>query len=117
DGSIEDACGIDLRVLIARFAELDEKVRQARAGRKALNAVIRRYRGAVRNLRFAVASVEDLSVRYRAMIEQRFAHILDAVGIATKASSTDLRRATGLIEKIIERVMQLPCRGQLVDRN
>lgn len=108
DDGIADACGIDLRVLIARFVELSGMVRKAKAEKKALNANLRRYRGAVRNLRYALASMDELPARLRDMFEQRFARVLDAVGIATRASSTVLRRATGLIEWIIERVMQLP---------
>ncbi|MEJ5027483.1 plasmid replication protein RepC [Brucella anthropi] len=117
DGSIADACGIDLRVLIARFAELDGMVRQAKAEKNALNANLRRYRGAVRNLRYALASVEDLPARLCTIIEKRFARVLEAVGIASKASSAVLRRATSLIEWIVERVMQLPSRDQSSVRN
>lgn len=117
DGSIADACGIDLRVLIARYAELDGMVRQAKVEKNARNTNLRRYRGAVRNLRYALASVEDLPARLHAMIEKRFARVLEAVGIATKASSAILRRATSLIEWIVERVMQLPRRDQSSDRN
>ncbi|WP_376711038.1 plasmid replication protein RepC [Pseudochrobactrum lubricantis] len=117
DGSIADACGIDLRVLIARFAELDGMVRQAKAEKNALNANLRRYRGGVRNLRNALATMEDLPARLRSIIEKRFERVLDAVGIASKASSAVLRRATGLIEWIVERVMQLLHREQPSDRN
>lgn len=117
DGSIADACGIDLRVLIARFAELDGMVRQAKAEKKALNANLRRYRGAVRNLRYALVSVEALPARLRALIEKRFTRVLDAVGIASRATSAVLRRATALIEWIIERAMQMPRRNQTFDRN
>lgn len=116
-GSITDACGIDLRVLIARFPELDEMVRRAKAEKKSLNANLRRYRGAVRNLRYALASIEELPARLRFIIEKRFARVLDAVGIASKASSAVLRRATSLIEWIVERAMQLPHREQPSDRN
>ncbi|MFI3905671.1 plasmid replication protein RepC [Ochrobactrum sp. S1502_03] len=117
DGSIADACGIDLRVLIARFVELSGMVRKAKAEKKAFNANLRRYRGAVRNLRYALASMEELHARLRSIIEKRFERVLDAVGIATRASSTVLRRATGLIEWIIERAMQLPHREQPSARN
>ncbi|GAA5658229.1 hypothetical protein Brsp06_04613 [Brucella sp. NBRC 13694] len=116
NGSIADACGIDLRVLIARFPEFDGMVRKAKAEKKSFNANLRRYRGAVRNLRYALASIEDLPARLRALIEKRFARVLDAVGIASKASSAVLRRATGLIEWIVERAMQLPRRDQFSDR-
>ncbi|MGO1164261.1 plasmid replication protein RepC [Brucella sp. C7-11G] len=117
NGSIADACGIDLRVLIARFPEFDGMVRKAKAEKKSFNANLRRYRGAVRNLRYALASIEDLPARLRSIIEKRFERVLDAVGIASKASSAVLRRATGLIEWIVERVMQLPHREQPSDRN
>lgn len=112
DGSIADACGIDLRVLIARFAELDGMVRQAKAEQNVFRANLRRYRGAVRNLRSALMSDYELPAQLFNMFENRFARILDAVGIASKASSVVLRRATRLIEWIVERVMQLPRRGQ-----
>jgi replication initiation protein RepC len=117
DCSVADACGIDLRVLIARFAELDGMVRHTKAEKNALNANLRRYRGAVRNFRYALASVEDLPARLHVMIEKRFARVLEAVGIVSKASSAVLRRATSLIEWIVERVMQLPRRDQSTDRN
>lgn len=117
DGSIADACGIDLRILIARYAKLYENVRKARAERNAHNAVLRRYRGAVRDVRCALASVMDLPERLRAMIETRFARILNAVGIAAHATSAVLRRAVGLLEWIIERAMQLPRRDQSADGN
>ncbi|MEN4966836.1 plasmid replication protein RepC [Brucella intermedia] len=117
NGSIADACGIDLRILIARFPEFDGMVRKAKAEKKSFNANLRRYRGAVRNLRYALASIEDLPARLRALMEKRFARVLDAVGIANKASSAILRRATGLIEWIAERAMQLPRRDLSSGRN
>ncbi|MDW9626925.1 hypothetical protein GOC10_25305 [Sinorhizobium meliloti] len=51
DGEITDGCGIDLRILIVRYAELDHLVRQVRAQKKAADAALRRYRGALRNAR------------------------------------------------------------------
>ncbi len=61
DGEITDACGIDLRILIARYAELNEFVRQARAEKKAAEAARRRFRGALRNARYALSAAEGLS--------------------------------------------------------
>jgi len=117
DGSIADACGIDLRVLIARFAELDGMVRQAKAEQNAFRANLRRYRGAVRKLRDAFMSDYALPAQLFTMLESRFARVVDAVGNASKASSTILRRATRLIEWIVERVMLLPRRGQTYDKS
>ncbi|WP_457661526.1 helix-turn-helix domain-containing protein [Sinorhizobium medicae] len=42
DGEITDGCGIDLRILIVRYAELDELVRQVRAQKKAADAALPR---------------------------------------------------------------------------
>ncbi|TIU24201.1 MAG: replication protein C, partial [Mesorhizobium sp.] len=56
-GSVVDGCGIDMRILIVRYRELDELVRQAKAERAAASAALRRYRGALRNLRYALATV------------------------------------------------------------
>ncbi|WP_411756006.1 helix-turn-helix domain-containing protein, partial [Sinorhizobium meliloti] len=61
DGEITDGCGIDLRILIVRYAELDELVRQVRAQKKAADAALRRYRGALRNARYARSAAARLS--------------------------------------------------------
>ncbi|RUV92012.1 MULTISPECIES: plasmid replication protein RepC [unclassified Mesorhizobium] len=107
-GSVVDGCGIDMRILIVRYRELDELVRQARAERAAASAALRRYRGALRNLRYALATVTGLFQRARARLEARLEKIVALVGVAAKAPSALLRRATGLFEWLIERVLQLP---------
>ena len=111
-GEIVDICGIDLRVMIARYAELDELVRRKRAERAATNAALRRYRGALRNLRYALASAEDLAERLHAMIERRLERIVSSIGVAAKAPAPLLRRATAILEWLVERVMLLPSRRQ-----
>ncbi|RWC69590.1 MAG: replication protein C [Mesorhizobium sp.] len=112
DGSVVDGCGIDMRILIVRYRELDELVRQARVERAATSAALRRYRGALRNLRYALATVTGLSDRAQARIDARFEKIVALVGVAAKAPSALLRRATGLFEWLIERVLQLPRRAK-----
>lgn len=111
-GEIVDVCGIDLRIMIARYAELDELVRRARAERAAATAALRRYRGALRNLRYALASAEDLAARLHTMIEKRLGKVMALIGVAAKAPASMLRRATAILEWLVERVMQLPSRGQ-----
>lgn len=107
-GSVVDGCGIDMRILIVRYRELDELVRQAKAERAAASAALRRYRGALRNLRYALATVTALSDRARARIEARVEKIVALLGVGAKVPSALLRRATGLFERLIERVLQLP---------
>ncbi|WP_411756370.1 helix-turn-helix domain-containing protein [Sinorhizobium meliloti] len=93
DGKITDGCGIDLRILIVRYAELDELVRQVRAQKKAADAALRRYRGALRNARYALSAAR-LSEDCLSRIGARIDRVSNIVGIAGKASSRVLRRAT-----------------------
>ncbi|MHC2543366.1 replication initiation protein RepC [Sinorhizobium meliloti] len=111
DGEITDGCGIDLRILIVRYAELDELVRQVRAQKKAADAALRRYRGALRNARYALSAAARLSEDSLSRIGARIDRVSNIVGIAGKASSRVLRRATNLLEWLIERLMQLPRRS------
>lgn len=110
-GQITDGCGIDLRILILRFAELDERVRRARAEKKAADAALRRYRGALRNARQAVAIANEHTERVVKLIEGRIDRVSDRVGVAGKATSSVLRRATALLEWFVERLMRLPRRS------
>lgn len=111
DGEITDGCGIDLRILIVRYAELDKLVRQVRAQKKAADAALRRYRGALRNARYALSAAARLSEDSLSRIGARIKRVSNIVGIAGKASSRVLRRATALLEWLIERTMQLPRRS------
>jgi replication initiation protein RepC len=110
-GEITDGCGIDLRILIVRYAELDELVRRARAEKKAADAALRRYRGALRNARQALAIATEQTERVVTLIEGRIDRVSDRVGVAGKATSSVLRRATALLEWFVERLMRLPRRS------
>jgi replication initiation protein RepC len=111
EGEITDGCGIDLRILVARYAELDELVRQVRAEKKAADAALRRYRGALRNARHALATAAEHSEYILGRIGARVDRVSNLVGIAGKASSRMLRRATALLEWLVERLMHLPPRS------
>ncbi|MDW9682813.1 plasmid replication protein RepC [Sinorhizobium meliloti] len=111
DGEITDGCGIDLRILIVRYAELDELVRQARSQKKAADAALRRYRGALRNARYALAAAAELSAQVLDRIGSRIERVSDVVEAAGKGSSGMLHRATAILEWLVERLMQLPRRS------
>ncbi|ASY74405.1 plasmid replication protein RepC [Sinorhizobium fredii] len=110
EGEITDGCGIDLRILIVRYTELDELVRHARAEKKAADAALRRYRGALRNARYALAIATEHSEHVVRLIEGRIDRVSDLVGVPGKAPSRMLRRATALLDWIVERLMRLPRR-------
>jgi replication initiation protein RepC len=111
EGEITDGCGIDLRILVARYTELDELVRQVRAEKKAADAALRRYRGALRNARHALATAAEHSEYILGRIGARVDRVSNLVGVAGKASSRLLRRATALLEWLVERLMHLPPRS------
>ncbi|APG86711.1 replication protein C (plasmid) [Sinorhizobium americanum CCGM7] len=111
DGEITDGCGIDLRILIVRYAELDELVRQVRAQKKAAAAALRRYRGALRNARYALSAAAELSGQILDRIRSRIERVSNFVGAAGKASSEILRRAIAILEWLVERLMHLPRRS------
>ncbi|TIT17237.1 MAG: replication protein C, partial [Mesorhizobium sp.] len=71
DGLIVDGCGIDMRILIVRYRELDGLVQQAKAEKAAACAALRRYRGGLRNLRYALVTATGLSERARSRLEAR----------------------------------------------
>ncbi|MBD9524432.1 replication protein C [Ensifer sp. ENS02] len=112
DGEITDGCGIDLRILIVRYTELDELVRRVRAEKKSADAALRRYRGALRNARQALTAAAEHSQRAAPRLAARIHRVSDLVGIAGKAASGVLRRATALLEWFVERLMQLPRRSE-----
>lgn len=89
----------------------DELVRQVRAQKKAADAALRRYRGALRNAHYALSAAARLSEDSLSRIGGRIKRVSNIVGIAGKASSRVLRRATALLEWLIERTMQLPRRS------
>lgn len=111
DGEITDGCGIDLRILIVRYAELDELVRQVRAEKKAADAALRRYRGALRNARYALSAAAELSAQVLDRIGSRIERVSDVVEAVGKGSSGMLRRATAILEWLVERLMQLTRRS------
>ncbi|WP_028055544.1 plasmid replication protein RepC [Sinorhizobium medicae] len=111
NGEITDGCGIDLRILIVRYAELDELVRQVRAEKKAADAALRRYRGALRNARYALSAAAEHSAPVLERIGSRIERVSDVVEAVGKGSSGMLRRATAILEWLVERLMQLPRRS------
>lgn len=113
-GEITDACGIDLRVLVARYAELDELVRTARAERQAVNAAVRRYRGAVRTLTEILATASERP-GFRHALALRCERVIAHVGIPSRAASGTLRRATALLEWLAERIFGLSPRAEIIE--
>lgn len=107
EGAIVSACGIDLRVLIARYDELVQLVQKAREEKRRSTAAIRRYRGLVRHIRAALAAADDLIDRQRKTIERRLETVLRAVGTISQAPSAMLEKAALLLQWLLERLFGL----------
>ncbi|MBP1848324.1 replication initiation protein RepC [Rhizobium petrolearium] len=110
EGEITDGCGIDLRILIARYAELDQWVKKARVEKKAVDAALRRYRGALRTARHAIVAATGLPEMVLQTIGRRIERLTKFVGLAPKATSETLRRATVLLDWLVDRLMRIPRR-------
>ncbi len=104
EGGATEACGIDLRILVARYAELAELVRAAQLEEAATNAAVRRYRGSLRMVRNLVDEAEGVAAKVAMTVERRIQRITENVGKPTRAPSALLQRATTLLEWIAKRI-------------
>lgn len=104
NGDTSESCGIDLRVLVARFAELTALVDHLRMEQRLRRAAIRRYRGTLRNVRQARIAT-DLTDERISLLGRRIDRISRAIGAASDISADSLRKATRLLDWIGERLM------------
>uniref|UniRef100_A0A7C1SZF1 Replication protein C n=1 Tax=Agrobacterium albertimagni TaxID=147266 RepID=A0A7C1SZF1_9HYPH len=104
EGDIADACGIDLRVLIARHHELDQTVRQKREEIRVRDQAARRFRDALRAARYALVSSIDQGEAIRRRIASRVETVAAFIGSARHASGHVLRKATMLLEWLADRL-------------
>lgn len=104
-GNLAAVSGIDLRVLIARYGELNALVVKARSDRNAREAAWSEYRGAVRQLHLVLSSVEDLASRILATLERRFNIIL--ANVSKKSTTARIGRAARLCRWLAERAYGL----------
>jgi replication initiation protein RepC len=104
DGDVSEACGIDLRILVARHEELTELVRTARLEQSARNTALRRYRGTLRMLNGLIEEATLSGITSRSATVRRLHRVLHAVGKPSVATSYVLRKATRLMEWLARRV-------------
>ncbi|MCP1201068.1 plasmid replication protein RepC [Notoacmeibacter sp. MSK16QG-6] len=107
-GEVVSGCGIDLRVLIARYGELSKMVDDAKAERRKFQAALRRFRGIRRSIEVALERLEDLQERPRQLLESRFRTIVALLGRTSHATSDELERATALLRRLLERIFGVP---------
>lgn len=104
EGEISDACGIDLRVLIARYRELDQLVRQKREEKRISDAAARRFRDALRSARYSLVAAAEQTAATISRMQARIERIATFVGSASKAPTSVLRKAACLLEWVVGRL-------------
>lgn len=104
-GNLASVAGIDLRVLVARYEELNALLAMARSERNAKEAAWSEYRGAVRQLHLVLCSVEDLAGRILSSLRSRFDAIL--AHVSKKSPAARIEQATRLCRWLAERAYGL----------
>ncbi|KFC70218.1 replication initiation protein RepC [Devosia sp. LC5] len=104
-GNLASVSGIDLRVLVARYEELNALVALARSERNAKEAAWSEYRGAVRQLHLVLSGAEDLAGRILASLKSRFDTIL--ANASKRSPATRIEQATRLCRWLAERAYGL----------
>ncbi|WP_330168202.1 helix-turn-helix domain-containing protein [Bartonella grahamii] len=95
------ACGIDLRILVARYHELTKKVDEVLEFQNKQKDALHCFRGLVRQIKAFYVAIESTS--FTLLLFSRMQKILHIIGRPAKASVEKLRKAIGLFEWILQR--------------
>ncbi|WP_375695876.1 replication initiation protein RepC [Bartonella sp. AC67GZZY] len=101
DTDIVTACGIDLRILVARYYELKQKINPILEAHKRQEEAVKCFKGLVRQIRSSYALIE--ATPFASMLFSRVQKIIDIIGRPAKASVEKLHKAIRLFEGILER--------------
>ncbi|WP_375656445.1 helix-turn-helix domain-containing protein [Bartonella sp. CM120XJJH] len=98
------ACGIDLRMLVARYHELTQKVDEVLEFQNKQKDALHCFQGLVRQIKASYAAIE--STPFTLLLFSRMQKIIHIIGRPAKASVEKLRKAIGLFEWILERFLK-----------
>ncbi|GAA5112950.1 plasmid replication protein RepC [Bartonella jaculi] len=98
---IVTACGIDLRILVARYHELKQKTDEALEADDKKNEALHYFKGLVRQIKTSYAEMEATPLI--SLLFSRVQKIIYIVGRPTKASLEKLYKAIRLFEWILQR--------------
>ncbi|WP_396584274.1 plasmid replication protein RepC [Bartonella grahamii] len=102
---IVTACGIDLRILVARYHELKQKTDEAMEADDKKKETLRYFRGLVRQIKTSYTEMEVTPLM--SLLFSRMQKILHIIGRPTKASFEKLQKASHLFEWILQRCFKL----------
>lgn len=101
DADIVTACGIDLRILVARYYELKQKTDRILEAHKRQEEAVKCFKGLVRQIRSSYALIEATPFAF--LLFSRVQKIINIIGRPAKASMEKLHKAIRLFEGILER--------------
>ncbi|UTO27681.1 plasmid replication protein RepC [Bartonella harrusi] len=98
----EIACGIDLRILVARYDELKQKVDVVLKEKEKQEDALHYFRGLVRQIKDSYKEMKT-TTSFTALLFARMQKIMDIIGRPAKASFEKLQKASHLLEWILQR--------------
>ncbi|CAK00494.1 plasmid replication protein RepC [Bartonella tribocorum] len=98
------ACGIDLRILVARYHELKQKIDEVLEAQSKQKDALHCFQGLVRQIKASYASIE--TTPFTSLLFSRMQKIIHIIGRPAKASVGKLHKAIGLFQWILERFLK-----------
>ncbi|EJF92283.1 hypothetical protein ME9_01685 [Bartonella taylorii 8TBB] len=98
------ACGIDLRILVARYYELKQKADEVLEADDKKNEVLHYFRGLVRQIKTSYTEME--ATPFMSLLFSRMQKIIHIIGRPAKASLEKLYKAVRLFEWILQRCFE-----------
>lgn len=105
--NIIDGFGIDLRVLVARYFELAQQVKDMQILRSQHQAAVRSYRAALRQLKNALPCSQHLPAAFLQAQEAHCAKVMRIIGKSAYATTDYLERATTILHRLTERLFSV----------
>ncbi|WP_435896253.1 plasmid replication protein RepC (plasmid) [Bartonella heixiaziensis] len=104
DNEVTTACGIDLRILVARYHELKQKADEALEAYDKKKEALHYFSGLVRQIKTSYAEIEATPLI--SLLFSRMQKIVHIIGRPAKASLEKLYKAIHLFEWILQRVFK-----------
>ncbi|MBX8803263.1 hypothetical protein HBA92_21285 [Ochrobactrum sp. MR28] len=105
--NIIDGFGIDLRVLVARYFELAQQVKDMQILRSQHQAAVRSYRAALRQWKNALPCSQHLPASFLQAQEAHCAKVMRIIGKSAYATTDYLERAAAILHRLTERLFSV----------
>lgn len=103
-----DGFGIDLRVLVARYSELSQHIKDVQLERQLHQAAVRTYRSTLRQWKCALACGQGRTEKFIHIQMSRCAKVMSIIGKSANATTIALERASAIVLRLKQRLYYLP---------